>query len=212
MTSASTTRHTGRWVAIIVAVLAVVLVVAGTKVVPDGEEPAAAGGEAFDKATYGPEHFPEIQKAIEEQAVDAPELAEALEDDPEGTSEEYGQEVDGNTVYSTTFTGTIGKDESGVYDVEVDGMPKGVTIRVQTGPAINGTELRDATGTVEFGQFTNQIEFQDAGAALNDEMKKEVIEPLDTDDLKGKKVTITGAFTAINPEAWLVTPVSMEVG
>jgi predicted lipoprotein len=211
MTSASTTRHTGRWVAIIVAVLAVVLVVVGTKVVPDGEDPAGAS-EAFDKATYGPDHFPEVQKAIEDDAVEAPELAKAIKDDPDAASDEYGQEVEGNTVYSTTFTGTVGEGESGIYDVKVDGMPKGVTVRLQTGPAINGTELRDATGTVEFGQFTNQIEFQDAGTALNDEMKKEVIEPLDVKDLKGKKVTVTGAFTAINPDAWLVTPASLEVG
>ena len=42
---------------------------------------------------------------------------------------------------------------------------------MQTGPAINGTDLRDAPGEIKFGQFTNQIEYQNAGAALNNAMK-----------------------------------------
>ena len=90
----------------------------------------------------------------------------------------------GNTVYSTTFTGTVGEGQAGIYDVAIEGMPKNVTVRIQTGPAINGTELRDATGNYGFGQFTNQIEFQDAGAALNEEMKKQVLDPVDPSMLK----------------------------
>ena len=82
---------------------------------------------------------------------------------------------------------------------------------MQTGPAINGTELRDAPGTIEFGQFTNQIEYQNAGAALNDEMKKQVLAGVNTANLNGKTITVTGAFRLINPKSWLVTPVRMSV-
>src|SRR5690625_3963744 len=95
-------RHTGRLVAVIITVLAVILVVVGTKVVPDEE--IAAETADFDKETFGAENFPDIQAGIVERAVDAPELAEALESDPEGTAEEHGNEVDGKTVYSTSFT------------------------------------------------------------------------------------------------------------
>ena len=203
-------KRTGLWAAIILTVLALVLVVAGTKVVPDGEE-AAAGSEEFDRETFGAEHFPAIQEQITERAVEAPALAEAIEADPEVAAAEHGVEVAGNTVYSTTFTGTVEEGDSGIYEVNVEGVPEDVAVRVQTGPAINGTELRDATGTLDFGQFTNQIEFQDAGAALNEEMKEQVLDPIDIDSLEGSTVTVTGAFTAINPQGWLVTPVSLEV-
>ncbi len=71
--------------------------------------------------------------------------------------------------------------------------------------------LRDATGEIEFGQFTNQIEYQDAGSAINNAMKQEVLAPIDTGDLTGKTVTVTGVFKLINPNNWLVTPVSFEV-
>ncbi|MBK0332400.1 DUF2291 domain-containing protein [Brachybacterium halotolerans subsp. kimchii] len=200
-------RHLGRWIGVIIAVLAVILVVAGTKVVPDGQE-VASGPAAFDKATYGPKTFPTIQKGIAEKAVAAPDLAASIEKDPEAAKKE-GVESAGNTVYATTFTGKVHDCESGICEVAVDGMPKDVSVRMQVGPAINGTDLRDATGTLGFGQFTNQIEYQDAGAALNEEMKKQVLDP--AGDLDGKTVTVTGAFTAINPQGWLVTPSDLEV-
>jgi predicted lipoprotein len=202
-------RHTGRILAVVLTVLAVILVITGTKVVPDGQEPAAA--KEFDKTTYGAETFPDIQKGIEEKAVPAPELARALQDDPDATAEENAVVVEGKPVFSTTFTGTVKEGDGGIYEVDVPDMPEDITVRLQTGPAINGTELRDATGTLEFGQFKNQIEYQDAGAALNEEMKKQVLDPVDIDSLEGKEITVTGAFTAINPEGWHVTPSSLEV-
>jgi len=207
-----TKKHTGRWVAVILTVLALVIVVAGTKVVPDGQEQSAGAAEtAFDQETFGAENFPTVQEEITERAVPAPELAAAIAEDPEAAAEEHGVAAEADTVYSTTFTGTVGEGEGGIYEVTVPDMPEEITERIQTGPAINGTELRDATGAYDFGQFTNQIEYQDAGTALNEEMKKQVIDPIDVENLSGETVTVTGAFTAINPEGWLVTPVSLEV-
>jgi predicted lipoprotein len=82
---------------------------------------------------------------------------------------------------------------------------------VQTGPAINGTDLRDASGTIEFGQFKNQIEYQDAGSGINRAMKKAVLDPIDTKDLSGKTLDIVGAFRLINPKNWRITPVKVTV-
>lgn len=110
-----------------------------------------------------------------------------------------------------TFTGVVGEGQSGIYEVTVDGVPDDLLIRVQTGPAINGTDLRDATGDITFGQFTNQIDFQNAASALNDELKKTVLADVDTTNLTGKTIEVTGAFTLVNPAAWLVTPVELSV-
>jgi predicted lipoprotein len=86
-----------------------------------------------------------------------------------------------------------------------------LVIRVQTGPAIYGTDLRDATGTISFGQFVNQIDYQNAGSALNREMKKQILSKIDTATLAGKTVSIVGAFKLTNPNNWLVTPVKLDV-
>ena len=71
--------------------------------------------------------------------------------------------------------------------------------------------MRDAPGDIAFGQFKNQIEYQDAGSALNNEVKKQVLAPVDMATLTGKTVTVVGVFKLINPKSWLVTPVRLEV-
>lgn len=110
-----------------------------------------------------------------------------------------------------SFTGVVGEGSSGIHTVAVEGLPNDLVIRVQTGPAINGTTLRDSTGSYSFGDFTNQIEYQNAGAALNEEMKREVLSQVDISDLTGETASLTGVFQLINPQNWLVTPVGLEV-
>jgi predicted lipoprotein len=90
-------------------------------------------------------------------------------------------------------------------------VPPEIVVRVQTGPAINGTDLRDAPGDIDFNAFKNQIEYQNAGSGINRAMKKAVLEKIDTTGLKGKSIEVVGAFRLINPKNWLITPVEMSV-
>ncbi|TIS06798.1 MAG: DUF2291 domain-containing protein, partial [Mesorhizobium sp.] len=98
-----------------------------------------------------------------------------------------------------------------VYELKVDGVPADIHVRVQAGPAINGTDLRDATGDIVFGKFKNQIEFQDAGSGINRAMKKATLDAIDTASLSGKTLEIFGVFRLINPKNWLITPVKVTV-
>ncbi len=181
-----------------------------TKVVEIGSDEDVRT-DKFSAEAYGESEFPTVQKAIEERAVDAPTLAEAIDADKAAAIEEYGVAGGIGGYFSVKFTGVVGEGKSGIYEVAVDDMPDELLIRIQSGPAINGTELRDATGTIKFGQFTNQIEYQNAGSALNNEMKTQVLAAVDTDALPGKTVSVVGAFTLINPKSWLVTPVRLDV-
>jgi predicted lipoprotein len=195
-----------------VAVLAVLLVAMGlsTKVV-GADSDLGAGPEAFSAEAWGAENFPTIQEGIAERAVPADELAAAILADPAAAGAEYGVDAGTGPEISTTFTGTVGAGQAGIYPVTVEGVPSDVLIRIQTGPAINGTDLRDATGTVEFGQFTNQIDYQDAASALNEQLKSTVLDGIDTTALEGETVEVTGAFQLINPAGWLVTPSDLVV-
>jgi predicted lipoprotein len=195
-----------------VAVLAVLLVAMGlsTKVV-GADSDLGAGPEAFSAEAWGAENFPAIQEGIAERAVPADELAAAILADPAAAGAEYGVDAGTGPEISTTFTGTVGAGEAGIYPVTVEGVPSDVLIRIQTGPAINGTDLRDATGTVEFGQFTNQIDYQDAASALNEQLKATVLDGVDTTALEGQTIEVTGAFQLINPAGWLVTPSDLVV-
>ncbi|WP_112310211.1 DUF2291 family protein [Pseudogemmobacter bohemicus] len=193
------------------AVLAVIAAIAlDTTVVKVGSD-ADTRQQAFSPDTYGQGEFPRIQEFVIAKAVDAVTLAQAVQADKAAASKEYGTPATTGVVMMVTFTGTAGEAKSGVYEMTVAGMPEGVSIRLQTGPAINGTDLRDAPGDIEFGKFKNQIEYQDAGSAINRAMKAVVLDGIDTANLTGKTLEVTGAFTLINPKAWRVTPVAVTV-
>ncbi|WP_148251983.1 DUF2291 family protein [Aidingimonas lacisalsi] len=174
---------------------------------------AEGGGQSaeFSGEQYGEEQFPHIREDVANRAIDAETLAADIAADQTAAGEEYGVPGGIGPIMPVRFSGVVGEGASGTYEVDVEGLPEGLTIRVQTGPAINGTDLRDATGEIEFGQFTNQIEYQDAGSGINEAMKEEVLAEIDTNDLSGKTVEVTGVFQLINPNNWLVTPVSMSV-
>jgi len=197
------------WAAAVVIILLVAMGL-NTKVVSLKSQVAAQPG-AFDPAAYGVAEFPKIQSLIESHAVDAAALAAAIAKDPTAAGTKYGVQGEIGPEFSVKFTGVAEKATFGVYTINVPGVSNTVTVRVQTGPAINGTDVRDATGTINFGQFTNQIDYQNAGSALNNEVKKEVLAKVDTAKLTGKTVSVVGVFQLIVPNSWLITPVKLDV-
>jgi predicted lipoprotein len=167
--------------------------------------------QAFSPETFGAEQFPKILANVQQRAVPAADLAAAIAADKKAAADKYGTATSTGPVIPVTLTGTFGARKSNTSELKVDGLPPETVVRVQTGPAVNGTDLRDASGTIEFGQFTNQIQYQDAGSAINNEMKKAVFSGLDPESLEGKSATVVGVFKLINPKNWLVTPVKVEV-
>lgn len=201
----------GMRVVIGIVLLAILLIAMAmsTKIVKIGSG-ADTQTKEFEPEAYG-KQFPKTQAAIEKRAVDAATLAAAIAKDQDAAGKQYGIAGGGiGPEMSVKFSGVAGKEDSGVYEVKVPGLPDSLVIRVQTGPAINGTDLRDATGDISFGQFTNQIDYQNAGYAINTEMKKQVLSKVDTAKLTGKTVDVVGVFQLINPNGWLITPVKLD--
>jgi predicted lipoprotein len=152
-----------------------------------------------------------VQAGSEKRAVGADVLAAAIAKNQAAAVTRYSIPGGTGPEFSVKFTGVVGKGDFGSYPVTVPSLRKSLVINVQTGPAILGTDLRDATGTIAFGQFTNQIEYQNAGSALNKEMKKDVLAKIDTAHLSGKTVSVVGAFVLSDPNNWVVTPVELSV-
>jgi predicted lipoprotein len=201
---------TKRAIPVVAVVVLLVAMALNIKVVSDSSA-LAKGPQAFAPAKWGAENFPKVQATLQKKAVPAATLATALKKNQQAATKKYGVQAGTGPEFAVSFTGTAGKAQSGIYPVTVPGVPKGLLIRVQTGPAINGTDLRDAPGDITFGQFTNQIDYQNAAAALNNELKKRVLGQVDAAHLQGKKVSVVGAFQLINPDAWLVTPATLKV-
>ena len=200
----------GLWLALVLVAALLVAMGASTKIVKihSAEDVEA---NVFSPEKFGAEQFPKVRAALEARAAPAADLAAAIAAERDAAGKKYGVPGSLGPEMAVKFEGVAGEASSGVYDVKVAGAPDGLRIRVQTGPAINGTDLRDSTGTITFGQFVNQIEYQNAGSAINKEMKKQVLSKIDNSNLTGKTLKVVGVFQLVNPKSWLVTPVSLEV-
>ncbi|MDN3561214.1 DUF2291 family protein [Vreelandella neptunia] len=196
------------YVAAAFALALVALMALDTKVISLSELESAAG---FSPQQFAQETFPEIQAYVENNAVNASVLAPEVLQDAGAAGEKYGVAAGIGHIVPVSLSGIAVESRGGVYTLEVADVPSDIVIRVQTGPAINGTTLRDTTGNIQFGDFTNQIEYQDVGAALNDEMKRQVLADISGQELTGKTLEVVGSFTMINPKNWLITPVSIAI-
>lgn len=199
-----------RWIGIAAAVVLVGAMAFDTTIVEIGSD-ADVQVQKFSAEAFGAEQFPLIKQSVETRAVEAVELAQAIAADKKAAGEKYGVATSVGPVFPVKFTGVVGERKANYNVVAVEGLPAELTLRVQTGPALNGTDLRDATGQIEFGQFKNQIEYQDAGSAINNEVKKVVLTGIDPAGLTGKTVTVMGVFKLVNPKSWIVIPVRLDV-
>lgn len=207
---AAAASRRGLMVVVGAAILVLAAMAYGTKVVRLGTGDSGMP-QAFSPDKFGMEQFPRIREFIVKRAVDATPLATAILADKAAAIKRYGVESSTGAILPVKLTGVAGENKSGVYDLKLEGVPDEIHVRVQTGPAINGTDLRDAPGDIKFGQFKNQIEYQDAGSGINRAMKKAVLDAIDTANLTGKTVEVVGAFRLINPKNWVITPVKVAV-
>jgi predicted lipoprotein len=193
-----------------VAVALLVAIGLDTTIVPIGSD-ADVRQQAFAPDTWGEAEFPRVQAFVLEKAVDALVLAPAVMADKVAAGKQYGTPASTGSIMMVRLMGVVGTGKAGLYTLAVDGMPPEIKVRLQSGPAINGTDLRDAQGDIAFGEFKNQIEFQDAGSGLNRAMKKAVLDGIDAANLTGRTVEVVGAFRLVNPKNWMITPVQVTV-
>ena len=193
-----------------IALAVVAAIGLNTTVVRIGSE-ADVRQQVFSPDAFGEAEFPRIKSFVTEKALDAATIAPEVLSDKVAAGKKYGTVSSTGAIMMVRVTGVLGEAKAGNYDLSVDGMPADIKLRVQTGPAINGTDLRDAPGDIEFGAFKNQIEYQDAGSGINRAMKKAVLDGIDTTSLTGKTVEVVGTFRLGNPKNWLITPVSVVV-
>ena len=199
-------------IAAVVGLLVLVAAALSTKVVTIQDAEAAESVGRFDPVEYADARFDsEIVPQIEEDAVD---LATLQGDLSAGADEgDFGNTPGAGSSYSfpVEFTGTAGAPNGSILPVVVEGVPGEVTVQVQIGPALNGTALRDVTGTVSFNEFTNQLEFQEVATEFNNRVRSDVLAGVDPTQLEGRTVHVVGAFTRVNPALVSVVPIVFEV-
>ena len=196
------------------AVALVVIVVAGfnVKVVSLDDVAAENAAQQFNPVAFVDENYDSvIVPYIDDNAVDLATLVAALADGADES--EYGNTSGASSAYAfpVTFTAVAGDLKAPILPVTVEGLPDGVTVQIQVGPAVSGTALRDVTGEVDFNDFSNQLEYQTAATELNNRVKADVLEGFDAAAASGKPITVTGAYLRVNPNLISVVPISIEV-
>lgn len=213
VTKSATQRFgTARLVGALVVLVVLVAAAATTKRVPtsivDQLDP-----NAFDPATYSIAAYSDtVDPYVAANAIDLVELLEALQG---GADEaDYGNAPGAASSYSfpVQLTGIAGEVKGPVLPVTVAGVDGVITVQIQVGPALNGTALRDVSGTISFNEFTNQLEYQKIGTELNNIVRSDVLVGIDPTTLNGQEITVTGAFTRVNPKLVSVMPTVFEVG
>jgi predicted lipoprotein len=200
------------WMITLVVLLLVAVAAAFSTKVVSTEQAQASTADKFDPATYASDHFDkDVVPYVEDNAQDLAPLVTALNG---GADEaQYGNTSGASSAYAfpVTFTATAGAPTPPTLPLTVEGIPEGTTVVLQVGPALNGTALRDVSGTVSFNDFKNQLEYQQVGTEFNNLVKSGVLADLDVASLEGKQLKITGAFLRVNPALVSVVPTSVEV-
>jgi predicted lipoprotein len=174
------------------------------------------GTRAFDAATYVTSLWAEDVPSALEQAVDLRELLPAVAADPGAAGARWGRR-EGSGPLGVIVKGSgrvVDVDTSsrvGVASLEIETPGGPERVRLQIGPVVRGTSIRDALPTVSFDQFVNQIQYADVAGALNARVEREVLAGLDREALVGKRVRFVGVSTLGTDRPLTVTPVRLEV-
>jgi len=207
--------------AVVIALLAMAL--PGCKIIktPTAEEKAAETAKsAFDpaakvEAIWQSQAIPYLQK----RAGDLKDVVALAASSPDQAGEKYGnprKQASAPWTYAVKLSGKVvaadTASRAATIDLDADGDGK-ADAKVQIGPAVRGTALRDTLEFVNFNEFKNQIEWAQFGKAFNEKINAALLGPLPRDALTGKTVTVTGAFPLPSSgQLPLVTPAELTEG
>ena len=191
----------GKIIAVIIAIALVVFVANSAKVIDKGTEGQYTGVVAFDAGASSQSDWDKISSQITGSAQEISAL----------NLNELGA---GKAV---KFRGVVNE-----FSSKANGKKKSITVTpenysgnaqfiVQLGSIYTGTSIRDVQTVKGFGDFTNQTEWSQYAKALNSQLDKEVVAPLNIDEnIKGKNITITGTATSSGNQV-TITPVAIVI-
>ena len=205
-----------------VLVLLCFLALAGCKIVfedeasavaiPDGPEGDDARNAQRLKATFESELVP----LIVSRALDVATLEAALAEDVDAAGEAHanrgaGQGAPWNFAIADSGRVIAANLASSAKTADVDVNGDGAAdVRVQLGPVIRGTALRDVAPFYNFDDFRDQIEFAKLARAINDLVRAELHLP--DGDITGRTLQFTGVVPVQRAgDALVVTPIVIEV-
>lgn len=199
------------WTAVIGLAL-VVAMIADTRFLNPADS-AAQHAAQFNPKAYAEKNFPKIAAEIADKATNITILAPAVSKDLAAAGAKYGNDLGaGQFAVPVLATGTVSKADADFLVLSVPGLPAKDTVRIPLDNALSGIPVRDATGSIKFGDFDDQTDFQSAANEFKIIMRTTILAPAQPSTLKGKSITVVGAWGSGGPpNSYIIQPVSIEV-
>ena len=191
----------GKIIAVIIAIAIIAFVANSAKVIDKGTEGQYTGVVAFDAGASSQSDWEKISSQItgSAQEINALNLSDLG----------AGKAIKFRGVVSEFSSKAGGKRKT--ITVTPENYSGNMQFVIQLGSIYTGTSVRDVQTVKGFGDFTNQTEWSQYAKALNSQLDKEVVTPLNIDEnIKGKTITITGAATSSGNQV-NITPVAIAV-
>ena len=211
--------------ALIVSTCAILLPLAGCKIVPNDQRAQTTGSsanqtaEGFNATGYVDSVWAtQLLPHFDNNANDLATVIAAVKANLDEAGHEYGHRAatEGSPwSFAVKSTGKVvsvnTESRAGTLVVEIasDAGPQQVTLQI--GPVVKGSAIRDSLPFFSFGNVTNQIEFAQVGRAFNERALKEIEKPLADVKAPGTSVEFRGSISLTNvPETFVITPVSLR--
>lgn len=195
-------------------VLWAALAVAGCRIEKTGTVDDVSGARNLSGPNPARVFGEQILPDLVQHAAPLMEQRKVFAIDPEAARRQYGRPLAGGALFVTRFEGKVvaadveGRTGSVDVDADGDGRPDA---RIQIGPFLPGTALRDAQAFVSFGDFGDQVAFARFGRALNDQVFQTQLSTLPRADLISRRVEVLGVYRPEPGVLPLVTPARIRV-
>jgi predicted lipoprotein len=176
-------------------------------------------GENTNLAEYVDELWEEniIPYIIQEsQKNKASEVISAIKSE-QNAGEKYGiRESSAGTPWKYIISGEAKiislntESRNGTVSLDLKPYDDQSDLKMQIGPVIRGTSIRDSLDFISFDNFGNQIEYAQFSSELNDKVIQEVLNDFDFENLLDKGINFKGVAIKDSSEI-ILTPIEIDL-
>ena len=182
----------------------------------DSAQKAAANAEfdakGFVQANWATKVVPELTR----DAVDVRAVVAALKADQGAAEKQYGRRKDETALFNFVVKGnevikSVNTTSAvGVIELTLsDGADS--TVKLQIGPVIRSSAVRDSLSFINFGDFTNQLDFANISKEFNFYVRDHIVADAAKSGAAGKHVSFVGAFAEDGSGQVVITPVQLSI-
>jgi predicted lipoprotein len=179
---------------------------------------AAASNNEFDAAGFVKANWSgKIEPELMNNAIDVREVVSALKKDQAAAEKKIGRRKEETAPFNYIVKGkeiiksVNTESAAGYIELNLPDASGEENVKVQIGPVIKSSAVRDVLSFINFGDFVNQIDFANISREINFYVRNNVVSGLNKTNIVGKHLSFVGAFTEDSTGKVLITPIKISV-